>query len=61
MTDHDYTAEATEFAKRIPEPAPRPCADVLRFPTPSERMARESRKWMQRYTVPMPPDGPEAA
>ena len=43
---HDFTAEAREAAKRIPDP-PKPPANVLRFPTRSER-------WLREYTRPMP-------
>lgn len=34
---------------------------VIPFPTPAERMQRESRKWMQTYTRPMPPTQPRPA
>lgn len=43
---HDFTAEAAEFASRIPDP-PKPPANVIRFPTRSER-------WSRTWTRPMP-------
>lgn len=35
--------------------------NVIPFPSPSERLARQSRKWMNTYTRPMPPTTPRPA
>lgn len=60
MTTHDYEAEAREFAARIPDP-PEPPANVIRFPTPSERMRRESDRWLRRWTRPFDDNPPPSA
>lgn len=54
-----FIAEAREAAKRIPDAPVRPCARVLAFPSPSERLAREARE--RRETRWTPPRGPGAA
>lgn len=52
----DFNAEAREAAKLIPDPPAKPCADVLRFPaTQSERLEMQGRRWMRKWTRPMPP------
>ena len=56
MTDHDFTAEARQYADRIPDP-PAPPANVIRFQTRSERLRRE---WLRTFTRPMP-EPPTAA
>ena len=55
---HDFTAEAAEFAKRIPDP-PKPPANVIRFPTLSERWSRQWTRSMPE--PPAPPTGGMAA
>lgn len=65
MTPHDFTAEAAEYAKRIPDPWParmnsgntQEGNNVIRFPTRSERW---SRTWTRPMPEPAPPGG-EAA
>lgn len=54
----DFNAEAREAAERIPDPEPRPCADVLAFPSPSDRWRRQ---WTRPFDDKPTPDGPVAA
>ena len=59
MTDHDFHAEARQYADRIPDP-PAPPANVIRFQTRSERWLREhTRPMLERHEPHF--DGPEAA
>lgn len=51
------TKAIAEVLRRWHDSAP----NVIPFPTPAQRLQRQSRAWMRAYTRPMPPTTPPSA